>query len=237
VKLTVFNGSPRGKGSNTKVFLEHFLDGFEAKAGNSYEIFYLNRVKHRERFVQAFAEAEHVLLAFPLYWDAMPGLVKAFIEALEPLCGRERRRLSREAYRNQARPMQGNPAIGFIVQSGFPEAVHSRYVEKYLEKLAARLGCKYLGTIVKGGGEGARVIPDRYGKPFEMFYQLGVTFGETGQFDQALLQKLAKPERYPKILGPLFQLFLKTKLATSYWDNQLKGNGVYEKRFARPYAE
>ena len=22
-----------------------------------------------------------------------------------------------------------------------------------------------------------------------------------------------------------------------YWDNQLKGNGVYEKRFARPYAE
>ena len=58
-----------------------------------------------------------------------------------------------------------------------------------------------------------------------------------GQFDEALLQKLAKPERFPKILAPLFQLFLKTKLATSYWDNQLKGNGVYEKRFARPYAE
>jgi len=220
VKLTVFNGSPRGKGSNTKVFLEHYLKGFEAKAGNSYQVFYLNRVKHTERFVQAFAEAEHVLLAFPLYWDAMPGLVKAFIEALEPLRSRE-----------------GNPDIGFIVQSGFPEAVHSRYVEKYLEKLAVRLGCKYVGTIVKGGGEGARVMPDRYGKPFEMFYQLGVTFGETGQFDEALLQKLAKPERYPKILWPLFQLFLKTKLATSYWDNQLKGNGAYERRFARPYAE
>ena len=220
MRLTVFNGSPRGRGSNTKVFLEHYLKGFEAQAGNSYQVFYLNRVKHTERFVQAFAEAEHVLLAFPLYWDAMPGLVKAFIEALEPLCGRE-----------------GNPDIGFIVQSGFPEAAHSRYVEKYLEKLAARLGCKYVGTIVRGGGEGARVMPDRYGKPFEIFYQLGVTFGETGQFDEALLQKLAKPERFPKILGPLFQLFLKTKLATSYWDNQLKGNGVYEKRFARPYAE
>lgn len=220
MRLTVFNGSPRGRGSNTKVFLEHYLKGFEAKAGNSYQVFYLNRVKHTERFVQAFAEAEHVLLAFPLYWDAMPGLVKAFIEALEPLCGRE-----------------GSPDIGFIVQSGFPEAAHSRYVERYLEKLAARLGCKYVGTIVKGGGEGARVMPDRYGKPFEILYQLGVTFGETGQFDEALLQKLAKPERYPKILGPLFQLFLKTKLATSYWDNQLKGNGVYEKRFARPYAE
>ena len=220
MRLTVFNGSPRGKGSNTKVFLEHYLKGFEAKAGNSYQVFYLNRVKHTERFAQAFAEAEHVLLAFPLYWDAMPGLVKAFIEALEPLCGRER-----------------NPDIGFIVQSGFPEAAHSRYVEKYLEKLAARLGCKYVGTIVKGGGEGALVMPDQYRKPFEIFYQLGVTFGETGQFDEALLQKLAKLERYPKILGPLFQLFLKTKLATSYWDNQLRENGVYKERFDRPYAE
>lgn len=236
MRLTVFNGSPRGRGSNTKVFLEHYLRGFEAQAGNSYQVFYLNRVKHTERFVQAFAEAEHVLLAFPLYWDAMPGLVKAFIEELEPLCGRERRRLSGEAHRNQERPMQGNPDIGFIVQSGFPEAAHSRYVEKYLEKLAARLGCKYVGTIVKGGGEGARRMPDQY-KPFEIFYQLGVTFGETGQFDEALLQELAKPERYPKILAPLFQLFLKTKLATSYWDNQLRENGVYEKRFARPYLE
>jgi len=35
----------------------------------------------------------------------------------------------------------------------------------------------------------------------------------------------------------IFQLFLKTRLATSYWDNQLRENGVYEKRFARPYAE
>jgi NAD(P)H-dependent FMN reductase len=230
VRLTVFNGSPRGKRGNTQVFLEHYLRGFgtqatqpkgcDASAGNSYEIFYLNRVRDTERFVQAFAEAEHVLLAFPLYTDAMPGLVKAFFEALEPLCGR-----------------QGNPDIGFIVQSGFPEAAHSRYVERYLEKLASRLGCRYVGTMVKGGGEGARVVPDQYRKPFEIFCQLGKTFGETGQFDQALLRRLAKPERYPRILGPLFQWFLKTKLATSHWDSQLRENGAYEERFAQPYTE
>ena len=72
-------------------------------------------------------------------------------------------------------------------------------------------------------------------KLFEAFYELGKIFWETGRFDDELVHKLARPERYPKILDPLFQLFLKTKLARSYWDNQLKENGAYERRFARPY--
>lgn len=220
MRLTIFNGSPRGRGSNTSVFLEQFLSGFEARAGNSHELFYLNRPRDMERFVQAFADTEHVLLAFPLYADAMPGLVKEFIEALEPFCGRE-----------------GNPDIGFLVQSGFPEAFRMRPVERHLQKLAARLGCRYVGTIVKGGGEGARVRPKAYRKAFEGFRQLGECYGETGQFDQDLLHRLAQPERFSKVLGILLQLMSKTKLGTSYFDVQLKENGAYERRFARPYAE
>ena len=85
----------------------------------------MNRVKGTDKFLKLFQEAEQVLLAFPLYTDCMPGIVKVFIESLEPLCSRE-----------------GNPDVGFIVQSGFPEAIHSRYVEKYLEKPSLRLGCR-----------------------------------------------------------------------------------------------
>jgi hypothetical protein len=94
-----------------------------------------------------------------------------------------------------------------------------------------------VGTIVKGGGEGARGQSEGYRKPLEIVHQLGEGYGETGRFDEALLRELAKPERFPKILGPVFKLFLKTKMATSYWDEQLKENGAYERRFARPYAE
>jgi len=220
VRLTVFNGSPRTKGSNTKILLEKLLDGFEASAGNSYELLYLNRINDTDRFRRAFAGAEYVLLAFPLYTDAMPGIVKAFIESLEPFCGRE-----------------GNPPIGFIVQSGFPEAAHSRYVERYLEKLAARLGCKYVGTIIKGGCEGVRSMPEKMNrKLFETLRQLGKTFGKTGRFDQVLIHKLAKPERYPRVLAGLFKVLLKTRFARFYWDNQLKENGAYEERFARPHV-
>lgn len=220
MRLTVFNGSPRGKKSNTTVLLEHLLEGFEATAGNSYEVFYLNRVKQTERFAQAFAEAEHVLLAFPLYTDAMPGQVKVFIEALEPLCGRE-----------------GNPDIGFIVQSGFLEALRFRSLERYLEKLTTRLGCRYVGTIIKGSFEGARTYPKTYRKAFASFTQLGKIYGETRQYDRALVEKLAKPEKFSKLAALFWQWMSKTSFGTSYFDVQLKENGAYEQRFAQPYAE
>ena len=219
-RLTVFNGSPRGKTGNTQIFLEQFLQGFLAGDGRSHEMYRLNHVSDAERFRQAFAGAEHALMGFPLYADAMPGIVKAFIETLEPFCGRE-----------------NNPSIGFLVQSGFPEAIHSRYVERYLEKLSVRLGCPYSGTIVKGNGEGVRSMPPEKNRAlFETLQQLGTAYSQTGQFDPALLEKLAKPERFPKWMAPMFKVMLKTKMANMMWDNPLKENGAYERRFARPYA-
>ncbi len=220
-RLTVFNGSPRGRKGNTPLLLEKFLAGFNAIPGNTSEVFDLNRQHNTPLFTQAFADAECVLLGFPLYTDAMPGLVKAFIETLE-------------VYRHRA----GNSPIGFLVQSGFPESTHSRHVERYLERLAARLGSPYLGTIVKGGVEGIRIMPDNMTrKLYTGLQQIGQVFAQTGRFDADLLHALAKPEWYPSYLAPVFKLFVRTPLATFYWDGQLKKNGVYDQRFARPYAD
>ena len=220
MQLTIFNGSPRGKKSNSKILIEQFTRGLMETEGNSFQIHFLNRINDAEIFARAFGEAECVLVATPLYTDSMPGMVKAFIETLEPYVGR-----------------QGNPPIGFIVQSGFPEAAHSRHLERYFEKLAARLGSPYLGTIVKGGVEGIQIQPEKMTrKLFDAFYQIGLHFGKTGEFHQDLIQSLAKPERYPRWMGPIFKVFLKTKFGRFYWDSQLNKNGAYEDRFARPFA-
>lgn len=219
MKLTIFNGSPRGKGGNTQQFLNHFINGFQANEGNTHELAHLNRVNNQGLLVKQFEEADNVIIAFPLYCDAMPAMVKTFIESLEPLCARK-----------------GNPDLGFMVQSGFPEAIHIRYVERYLKKLALRLGCNYIGTIVKGGGHGANEMPKSFKKQFSMFYQLGQNFGKTAKFDTELLIKVARPEKMPKLMRVIFGLLFKTPLATKYWDDQLKQNGVFEKRFDRPYS-
>jgi hypothetical protein len=222
MKLTVFVGSPRGKKSNTNYILNHFFKGFKATPGNSYELFYLNHLKDTDRFVLAFAAAERVLLAHPLYTDAMPGMVKGFIEELAPLCDRE-----------------GNPDLGFIVQSGFGEAEHSRFVARYHEKLARRLGCSYLGTIIKPNCEPVQVYTKMFKNVFEEFYQLGEFFGKTGQFDQALIQQMAQPESFSAPMRLFWRSMWKIQnsMGKSYWDEKLKANGAYEQRFARPYDE
>jgi multimeric flavodoxin WrbA len=216
-RLTLFNGSPRGPKGNTPIFLRELAAGF----GGPSETHHLVRMKQTPEMLQAFAAAECIILGFPLYTDAMPGVTKHFIEALEPLVGR-----------------QNNPPLGFVVQSGFPEGLHSRYVERYLEKLAQRLGSPYLGTIVKGGGEGTRMMPANMTKNlFANLRALGALLASEGRFDAEILAAMAKPERYPAILGPVLRLFLRLPIAHSYFDNQLKENGAYEQRFAQPFLE
>lgn len=219
MQLTVFNGSPRGRKSNSKIILDQFLSGFEATPGNSFELHYLNRLKETEHFVQAYAEAETVLIAHPLYTDSMPAIVKAFIEDLESLSGKE-----------------GNPTLGLIIQSGFVAAIHSRYVERYWEKFSRRLGSRYLGTIIKGGCEPLHRSEKQFQKVLDGFYELGKDFGETGQFNEKMVKKLAEPEKISTLMRLIVQLVWKVS-GNGYWDDWLKENEAYEKSFAQPYVD
>ena len=220
--LTLFNGSPRGKSSNTKILLERLVEGFSTYKGNTNEVHYLIFQKDMESFVEAFSRAENVILAFPLYTDAMPGIVKLFIERLQPFIGRE-----------------GNPGLGFIVQSGFPETIHSRFVERYLEKLARRLGCKYLGTVIKGGIEGIQARPNWMNrKVFRRFRCLGKRLAKSGRFNPRLIRRLAgRRERLSGFSIKMYNLLRKTGMFDSYWNNMLRENKAFNDRYARPYRD
>jgi multimeric flavodoxin WrbA len=216
VRLTLFNGSPRGRRGNTPIMLDQLAAGF----GRPAETFHLVRMKETGAMVEAFAGAECAILGFPLYTDAMPAVVKHFVEALAPLTARG-----------------ANPPLGFLVQSGFPEGLHSRYVERYLEKLAARLGSPYLGTIVKGNGEGTRVMPPNMTQGLYANLQaLGAGLASDGRLDLETLQAIAKPEAFPAISGPFFQFFLRLPWAHGYFDQMLRENGAYARRSSRPFA-
>jgi multimeric flavodoxin WrbA len=215
-RLTLFNGSPRGRRGNTPLLLDQFAKGF----GGETEMHHLVRINETDKSVQAFAEAECVLIGFPLYTDAMPAVTKHFFEALESLVRRS-----------------NNPPLGFLVQSGFPEGLHSRYVERYLEKLADRIGSPYFGTIVKGNGEGIRMMPaDANQELFENLQTLGAGLAREGRINPQVLARIAAPERFPFFLWPVFQVFLRLPLARAYFDDMLKKNGAFERRFARPFA-
>lgn len=221
MKLVVFNGSPRGTNSGTKILLEKFTEAYIKTNGNFYETHYIKeKIKNPEECRSIFKNTECVLLAFPLYTDCMPGIVKAFIEHLEPLCKNK-----------------NNPKIAFLVQSGFIEASHSRFVEIYLEKLAKLLNSQYLGTIVKGGVEGIGKRPEIFDKKTTNgIYEIGKYFGENYKFDENMLKNYAKPEKLSFMRRGIFRILTKI-LLQPYWNSLMKKNGALKECFDKPYLD
>jgi len=219
MRLTVFNGSPRVNKGNTALMLEPFLAGFTEQGGEAHGPHYLAQAARRPRHAEAFAAADVALIAFPLYVDAMPATVKAFTEALAPYLGRS-----------------CNPRVMFLVQSGFPEACHSRPIEAWLEKFARRMGSPYMGTIIKGSGEGLRQQPAMVRNAlFRNLHALGQSLQRTGELDPRLLASLAGRDHYSRLPLTLFAPLM-MRLGMGWWNRQLKANGVFERRDAAPYG-
>lgn len=224
MKLTVFNGSPRRETGNSRILLEKFLQGFET-TGGTFEIYYLKDLNDHPRYAELFFQADAVLLIFPLYTDAMPGMVKAFIDELEiqrPVSGE----------------MGARKQLFFLVHSGFPEAKHSALISRYLLKLAKRLNYDCPGVIVKGGSEGIQDMPARATeKLFQQIFQLGSIYGRTGKLDPMVMEKIRGMEKIPCYLLPLLWVLQVTGVLNFMFNKELKKNGSFEKRYDRPYWE
>lgn len=220
MQLAVFNGSPRGLKSNTSLLMEQMLAGFEDAGGEAdVSVHFLAKTGQLAEQVAAYEAADLVILAFPLYTDSMPGITKAFIEALAPV------------------QKQPGFKIGFLVQSGFPEAEHSTHVEAYLEKLTDRLDAEYIGTIIKGGVEGIQIQHEKMTqKLFESMQAFGKDLAETGAWDLGRIMMLRNPQRLSRLNAFLLQLLSYTGLTNYYWNMNLKKHDAFKNRFDRPYA-
>ncbi|MEN8222600.1 MAG: NAD(P)H-dependent oxidoreductase [Acidobacteriota bacterium] len=221
MKLTVFNGSPRGSKGNSEIIINWFKEGFLKHGSGEPATLYLKEQKKHRDMIETVKQSDTVLLVFPLYTDAMPGIVKKFIDGLEEHQG-----------------LLSGKSFLFMVHSGFPEACHSRGVERYLKSLTEKLGADYLGTIVKGGSEGFRVMPPMMTKkPRLLIDKIGEQFARTKSLDSGLLKKLANPERLLPFSRGMYRLMSLTGLNNFYWNGMLKKNGAFNNRFDAPYTE
>jgi len=221
MKLTFINGSPRGKSSNTKILLDHFLKGFRSVESTfEFEEIFLKTEKDKLEPLKTLKDSDIVILAFPLYTDSMPGIVKEFIETIDPQTFHNRRL-----------------KLGFIVQSGFPEGHHSVYLQRYLEKLTRRMGVKYLGTAIRGGVEGIKIQPRWMTRYLDLFYELGKHLALEWEFNEEILHKLRKPEHLKGFRLQMYKMLRVTGLSNFFWNSQLKENHAFENRFATPYTE
>jgi NAD(P)H-dependent FMN reductase len=220
MKLVIFNGSPRKEKSNSSVLINHFLNGYHKIIENDAYVHYLAQSGNHRQCLEEFQSADTALFVFPLYCDAMPAMVKEFFEILL-----------------QNKP--DNPKnLAFIVQSGFPEAIHSAIMQKYLQKLSIRLNCNYIGTLTKGGIEGIQSLPHfMTRKLYADFNKLGEFFARKSSFDPAIAKEMARPYKmsFPKII--LAKTLASTGLTNFYWNMQLKKNNAFSNRHNRPFDQ
>ena len=70
-------------------------------------------------------------------------------------------------------------------------------------------------------------------KVFRLFNEIGRAFGQTGELDSTLLEKLARPESIKgEMVGQVAQM-----VNGFLWDQWMKKNGVEHLSFAKPYGE
>ena len=221
MKRLALNGSPRGQRSNSRLILGWISSGMAEAGAEPPPILELSRTAERESQLRAFLEAEEVLLVFPLYTDSVPGVVKDFLDSLagvDPALLKGKR-------------------FAFVVHSGFPESIHSEPVGRYLTRLCSRLGMACVGSALKGGSEGLRLMPDRMvGRTRLRFARLGGSLAGEGRFDPGTVALLARPRRLGFFGRLLVGLLIPTGLVDLYWKNMLKKHGGWPRRFDRPYA-
>ena len=128
--------------------------------------------------------------------------------------------------------------IAFLVHSGFPEAIHSRYVERYLITLTKKLNSPYLGTLVHGGSEGIRMKPDFLNrKIFTNLIQAGKQLALQGGIEDRTISACSKIEMNSPLRAFFLRGLYRLPSAHWYWNTKLKKNGAYADRFAQPYIE
>ncbi|MDF2545919.1 MAG: hypothetical protein K0R93_817 [Anaerosolibacter sp.] len=209
--LVIYNGSPRRRGSNSTLILKKAVEALCDRV----EIRDLKEEDKWDEWAENFKSDKHVMFFMPLYVHAMPSHVMGFIEKLQASKG----------------------SISFFVQSGFPESSQSHYLEAYLEQLALRLGRTYIGTAIKGGVEGLQMRPAKaQEKIMEPLVKAIESLVYEGKFNPTNISQLARPIRLGTGMKILFKVLTKIGLINFFWNQQLKENNAYEKRFDRPYV-
>jgi multimeric flavodoxin WrbA len=212
MKTLIINGSPNGRKGNTEIMCRKFILGMQ----NPQEIRYVAEEEPAAlaSYMNGF---DNWLFFFPLYVNAMPGIVKRLFEHMQP---------------------SQSISAGYFVQSGFEEAAQSDYLCNLLENFNRRMEYRDLGIVIAGGMAGVRYMPERMNKKtFALLEQAGTIYEKTGKFDEESKRQFGKRYKYTKSQAARNQFMRKLGLTNLFWNSMLKKNNTYDKKFDKPFGQ
>ena len=195
--VLIINGSPRiKKYSKTNAILEKFTEGF-CENGSTYEQYEISNRGSWDQIRQAFDRDTVILIALPLYVECIPGLLIEFLETLTP--------------------KHDGSKMAFLLQGGFMEGVQLRCGEAYLKILAGKLGCAYMGTLVKGDNFMIRFFEGEWReKVTDPYADMGRKYAVNGDFNSKACKKFTGHEKFPLPVRIYVGHILKTQASKGF---------------------
>lgn len=172
MKITVFNGSPRGKRGNTHIMVKEFSKGVK-KAGGVIENIFLIKKEIKpclgcfdcwyktpgkciikddiDELLSKFLSSDIVVFATPIYIDNLTGIMKNFMDRLIPVIDPRFERDEIGECRHKKR-FEKYPKIVVISNCGYPEQSHFQVLRLLFKRVARNLHSDIIAEIYRGGG-------------------------------------------------------------------------------------
>jgi len=220
MKLTIYNGSPRGLASNSNKIADFLCEELDDNLTVSRHC--INKTEKHNKDIEDVAIQDATdahFIVFPLYADAMPFAVKLFFEKME-----------------EHKAIFENKPIYYFIHSGFPEAKQSRLLERYLKYFTKIIGAQYMGTAIMGNSEMIRYMDEKSKRRAKIQYNMKAFAKdiETGKpFNKESIEYFRGMETMPK-----FVMFLLKKFPSVFnkgFDMMFKRHDSFDKRYHQTY--
>lgn len=203
MRILLLDGSPKVKDSASA----YLLKALEERLPDQQVTWQNARKFEPEALAAAIADADALVIAFPLYVDSIPSHLLRLLEAMQPSLA--------EA--------QEKPMVYAIVNSGFYDARQNHIALAMIRIWAEKCGCVYGQGLAIGAGGMAQVAPLGQGPATSMGKRMDV-------LAQSVLSGNAGEDLYTE---PNFPRFLYKTMAHIGWRSEAKKNGVTRSQIKR----
>jgi len=233
MKVTVFNGSPRGRRSNTHQIVEPLLEGAREAGAETEEVFLIEKdIKHclgcfacwektpgvcalkddMADLMRLFLDSDYVGLATPVYGMLMTAVLKNFTDRFLPLAMPHIERGEDGSFYHEGR-VRRMPRQFFIANAGFPGEHNFDLLKPYIGMQNMVL------EIYRNCGEALQPEEDDDPVLLKKLEEFRSALREAGR--QMVADGKVGSEAVDKIHMPLMDDEEYMKQANLYWDEQI----------------
>lgn len=219
MKITAFNGSPWGQDGHTHIMVQEFSAG-AVQAGAEIQSIPLVRKEIRmcircggcfyktpgkcalkddmSELVRKFLASDVVIFATPVYIDNVTGLMKVFIDRLQPVFEPYYEKDSSGECRHRVR-FKKCPKLFVISSCGMPGQSHFQVLQLFFRRMARSIHTEIVGEIYRSAAGLLLLSRQEFQfKPVvmrykELLFAAGKEFAGTGRIGPETLQRLQEP--------------------------------------------